>query len=87
MVSALVDQCVEERGIIQYCWEVRWRAYWQCSVGSVRHYSAAPQFDVAKKHLQHWLISKNLWQYVNIKCKGKVHPCTGNEALYRPYGP
>jgi hypothetical protein len=19
--------------------------------------------------------------------KGKVHPCTGNEALYRPYGP
>jgi hypothetical protein len=20
-------------------------------------------------------------------CKGKVHPCTGTEALYRPYGP
>jgi len=22
-----------------------------------------------------------------IKGKGKVHPCTGTEALYRPYGP
>jgi hypothetical protein len=21
------------------------------------------------------------------KGKGKVHPCTGTEALYRPYGP
>ena len=21
------------------------------------------------------------------KVKGKVHPCTGTEALYRPYGP
>jgi hypothetical protein len=21
------------------------------------------------------------------KDKGKVHPCTGTEALYRPYGP
>ena len=21
------------------------------------------------------------------KCKGKVHPCTGTEALYRPYSP
>jgi hypothetical protein len=21
------------------------------------------------------------------KIKGKVHPCTGTEALYRPYGP
>jgi len=21
------------------------------------------------------------------KKKGKVHPCTGTEALYRPYGP
>ena len=21
------------------------------------------------------------------KCKGKGHPCTGTEALYRPYGP
>jgi len=23
----------------------------------------------------------------NGKGKGKVHPCTGTEALYRPYGP
>jgi len=22
-----------------------------------------------------------------VKVKGKVHPCTGTEALYRPYGP
>jgi hypothetical protein len=23
----------------------------------------------------------------SVKGKGKVHPCTGTEALYRPYGP
>jgi len=23
----------------------------------------------------------------NVKGKGKMHPCTGTEALYRPYGP
>jgi hypothetical protein len=23
----------------------------------------------------------------HIKGKGKVHPCTGTEALYRPYSP
>jgi len=22
-----------------------------------------------------------------VKKKGKVHPCTGTESLYRPYGP
>jgi len=22
-----------------------------------------------------------------VRQKGKVHPCTGTEALYRPYGP
>ena len=22
-----------------------------------------------------------------VKSKGKVHPCTSTEALYRPYGP
>ena len=26
-------------------------------------------------------------QYWEGKGKGKVHPCTGTEALYRPYGP
>ena len=25
--------------------------------------------------------------HVLLKGKGKVHPCTGTEALYRPYGP
>jgi len=25
--------------------------------------------------------------HVLVKGKGKVHPCTGTEALYRPYGP
>jgi len=24
---------------------------------------------------------------LRVKVKGKVHPCTGTEALYRPYGP
>ena len=23
----------------------------------------------------------------SVVVKGKVHPCTGTEALYRPYGP
>ena len=30
------------------------------------------------------------WKSLNVSCfivKGKVHPCTGAEALYRPYGP
>jgi hypothetical protein len=26
-------------------------------------------------------------QVPGVKVKGKVHPCTGTEALYRPYGP
>ena len=30
--------------------------------------------------------SFRIWEFV-ITCKGKVHPCTGTEALYRPYGP
>ena len=25
--------------------------------------------------------------HLAVKGKGKVHPCTGSEALYRPYGP
>ena len=28
-----------------------------------------------------------LCTYALYICKGKVHPCTGTEALYRPYGP
>ena len=24
---------------------------------------------------------------ITLLCKGTVHPCTGTEALYRPYGP
>jgi len=28
-----------------------------------------------------------LARYTPYKSKGKVHPCTGTEALYRPYGP
>ena len=27
-----------------------------------------------------------MWAGESLK-KGKVHPCTGIEALYRPYGP
>jgi len=28
-----------------------------------------------------------IFQYFSIKSNGKVHPCTGTEAVYRPYGP
>ena len=31
--------------------------------------------------------SRDLLNTVKVKVKGKVHPCTGIEALYRPYGP
>jgi len=31
--------------------------------------------------LQHQALPKE------VKGKGEVHPCTGTEALYRPYGP
>ena len=27
------------------------------------------------------------WCVLKLKGKGTVHPCTGTEALYRPYGP
>jgi len=27
------------------------------------------------------------WVKAYVKKKGKVHPCTDTEALYRPYGP
>jgi len=27
------------------------------------------------------------YTYVLMKAKGKMHPCTGTEALYRLYGP
>ena len=33
-----------------------------------------------------WLCSV-LYRLNTVKGKGKVHPCTGTEALYRPYGP
>jgi len=42
----------------------------------------------ASKGLHQANIYKNLKVLVHIvKGKGKVHPCTGTEALYRPYGP
>jgi len=33
----------------------------------------------------HVRVLRTQQQYCVIKCKG--HPCTGTEALYRPYGP
>jgi len=35
--------------------------------------------------LSEWKVGKLLKAV--IKGKGKVHPCTGTVALYRPYGP
>jgi hypothetical protein len=46
----------------------------------------------------YYISIKTIWQvilqfmeefliYIVGKKKGKVHPCTGTEALYRPYGP
>ena len=31
--------------------------------------------------------TKELSTNRNVKGKARVHPCTGTEALYRPYGP
>jgi len=30
---------------------------------------------------------QNIYTKYNVKGTGKVHPCTGTEALYRAYGP
>jgi hypothetical protein len=37
----------------------------------------------------HWhsIVIHQLELTVTAVGKGKVHPCTGTEALYRPYGP
>jgi hypothetical protein len=37
--------------------------------------------SVTQKHI---LYFENI--SVKVKVKGKVYPCTGTEALYRPYG-
>jgi len=34
-----------------------------------------------------YLKTAYLWSEGKGKGKGKMHPCTGTEALYRPYGP
>jgi hypothetical protein len=42
------------------------------------------------EHGQRWTyISERVFRckILDICTKGKVHPCTGTEALYRPYGP
>ena len=42
---------------------------------------------------RHTLCISNIWHWEEVRhascrsIKGKVHPCTGTEALYRPYGP
>jgi len=36
-------------------------------------------------HTKHWFIETGMFS--NKVGKGKSHPCTGTEALYRPYGP
>jgi len=33
------------------------------------------------------IVPTSLCEFPHGKGKGKVHPCTGTEALYRPYGP
>jgi len=37
-------------------------------------------------HLYRYLVCNSAYN-VLVKKKGKVRPCTGTEALYRPYGP
>ena len=34
-----------------------------------------------------YLADLSIFLYVIDSKKGKVHPCTGTEVLYRPYGP
>ena len=36
-----------------------------------------------------YLADLSIFLYVHVidSKKGKVHPCTGTEVLYRPYGP
>jgi hypothetical protein len=55
----------------------------------------------AMQHILMLVVNLKLYSYVTVNSfvtydiplcasdmnKGKVHPCTGTEALYRPYGP
>ena len=34
-----------------------------------------------------FVVSVHCRCFLDVKIKGKGHPCTGTEALYRPYGP
>ena len=50
---------------------------------------AASSFDVSKQIITNYFISDcGICEgYHVLQCKGKGHPCTGTETLYRPYGP
>ena len=56
--------------------------------------ATCPHYKKKKQVLQYWFPPK-LLDLVELLCiayltvgkgKGKVHPCTGTEALYMPYG-
>ena len=43
-----------------------------------------PFLDAA---VQYSTVTAVIVQFYVLKVKGKGHPCTGTEALYRPHGP
>ena len=51
--------------------------------------SEAADFSYRPKHVMRIFLQE--LRYIRSKgkgkSKGKMHPCTGTEALYRPYGP
>jgi hypothetical protein len=50
----------------------------------------AHSFAVLKLEDDGEQLIKQMWKGVEVlyrQLKGKVHPCTGTEVLYRPYGP
>ena len=45
------------------------------------------EFCILCRRLHHLQTMHKIINQESLKIKGKVHPCTGTEALYRPYGP
>jgi hypothetical protein len=58
-----------------------------------RHVSNQPSHHQANRTIfKVYKVTVHIWNPEDLDQqvlvgKGKVHPCTGTEALYRPYGP
>jgi len=60
---------------------------WKCKK-KVEHADQIPSnhvWNCGKEEILNGIVLMQKWAF--LEGKGKVHPCTGTEALYRSYGP